>query len=129
MIRTNRKLTLFAMGILLPALLLSFVPPSSKNKKKYTGNYHNMGNMYHPSDTVTSSLFMTTDSFAMIYQVQADSDYRLPLLQGSWNITNDTLLELTDGINKWEAVFNPHDYGTKSLKVNGHIFIFQRRVY
>lgn len=119
-----KKLYFILIGSLLLTTLYSFAP--SKSRMKYVGNYVSMGNVYRKSDTLSGALCITSDSFAIVYQIQADSDYLLPSFQGTWNVKDDTTLELKQGDLIMKCIFDMDAYG-KYMTVEGYKFVLHYR--
>ena len=119
-----KKLHLILIGALLLTILYSFTP--SKSRIKYVGNYSCQGNVYRKSDTISGALCITSDSFAMVYQIQADSDYLLSSFQGTWTVKDDTTLELKQGNIIMKCIVEMDEYG-KYMTVEGYKFIYSFR--
>lgn len=114
------------IGALLLTILYSFAPGASKSKIKYVGNYSCTGNVYRESDTLSGVLCITSDSFAMVYQIQADSDYLMPSFQGTWSVKDDTTLELKQGNTIMNCIVEMDEFG-KYMTVDGYKFLYYYR--
>lgn len=117
----NCKLTFTLACVFVLTLLVSFSRPSSKSKSRYIDNYVSMGNLYRRGDTVSAALYLTQDSFAIIYQIRVDSDYRLPLLQGTWSVVNDTLLDFKYENSVMKGAFEMDEFA-KYITIDGFKF-------
>jgi len=118
----DKKLYFILISTLLLTILYSFTPRSSKSRIKYVGNYASLGNVYRKSDTISGALCITSDSFAIVYQIQADSDYLLPSFQGTWTVKDDTTLELKQGNIIMKCIVEMDAYG-KYMTVDGYKFV------
>lgn len=102
------KKTLQLIGICcLLFATLSWSRKPSKKKIKHTGVYTRLYNVSSYSDTLACELVLSADTFVLIYQIQYenDTDYKIPLIKGTWNALNDTLLELKHGNTTIQAPF------------------------
>lgn len=118
-----KKLYFILISALLLTLFYSFASGSSKSRIKYVGNYSCVGNAYRTSDTLSGVLCITSDSFAMVYQIQSDSDYLLPSFQGTWSVKDDTTLELKQGNTIMKCIVEMDEFG-KYMTVDGYGFSY-----